>query len=115
MLWEGVLPALSKQLVLEKQSLYLFDGVDFGDDKPWRDYIQGLGRAKNSLIVDANNLHELKGRLAGMNARERSDFLIDTIIPLMDSIRTKCDAAELTIAADIWPYPIYRNLLSLSA
>ena len=115
MLWEGVLPALSKQLILEKQSLYLFDGVDFGDDKPWRDYIQGLGQAKSSLILDANNLHELKGRLAGMDVRERSDFLTGTIIPLMDSIRSKCDAAELTIAADIWPYPIYRNLLSLSA
>ena len=115
MLWEGVLPAISKQLVLEKRSLYAFDGIDFGDDKPWRDYINGLGRAKSALIVDANNLHELKGRLAGMNARERSDFLTGSIIPLMDSIRTKCDAAELTIAADIWPYPIYRNLLSLSA
>ena len=50
-----------------------------------------------------------------MNARERSDLLTGEIIPLMDSIRAKCDAAEITIAADIWPYPIYRNLLSLSA
>jgi len=36
-------------------------------------------------------------------------------VPLMDSIRAQSDAAELTIAADVWPYPIYRNLLSLSA
>ncbi|MBQ6775133.1 MAG: glutamine synthetase III [Synergistaceae bacterium] len=115
MLWEGVLPALSKQLILEKNSLSSLDGVDFGDCTPWRDYVGGLGRAKNALIKDAANLFELKGRLSGMNARERSDLLTGEIIPLMDSIRTKCDAAELTIAADIWPYPIYRNLLSLSA
>ena len=115
MLWEGVLPALSKQLILEKKSLSNFDGIDFGDCTPWRDYINGIGRAKNALIKDAANLYELKGRLAHMNARERSDLLIGEIIPLMDSIRAKCDAAELTIAADIWPYPIYRNLLSLSA
>ncbi|MBQ9574441.1 MAG: glutamine synthetase type III, partial [Synergistaceae bacterium] len=115
MLWEGVLPAISKQLTLERNSMLYFEDVDFGDMTPWRDYVGGLGRAKNALIHDANNLFELKGRLSGMNARERSDFLTGTIIPLMDEIRAKCDAAELTIAADIWPYPIYRNLLSLSA
>ena len=115
MLWEGVLPAFSKQLILEKKSLSGFDGIDFGDCTPWRDYINGLGRAKNALIKDAASLYELKGRLAHMNARERSDLLTGEIIPLMDSIRAKCDAAEITIAADIWPYPIYRNLLSLSA
>ena len=115
MLWEGVLPAISKQLTLERESMLYFENVDFGDMTPWRDYVGGLGRAKNALIRDANHLYELKGRLSDMNARERSDFLTGTIIPLMDEIRAKCDMAELTIAADIWPYPIYRNLLSLSA
>ena len=115
MLWEGVLPAITKQLTLERNSMLYWENVDFGDMNPWRDYVGGLGRAKNSLIKDANNLYELKGRLSGMNAHERSDFLVDEILPLMDSIRAKSDAAELTIAADIWPYPIYRNLLSLSA
>ncbi|MBQ7154657.1 MAG: glutamine synthetase III [Synergistaceae bacterium] len=115
MLWEGVLPALSKQLTLERNSMLYFDNVDFGDMTPWRDYVGGLGRAKNELIREANNLFELKGRLAGMNARERSDFLVNEIMPLMDSIRSKCDAAELVTSAEIWPYPIYRALLSLSA
>ena len=115
MLWEGVLPAFSKQLILEKNSLSNFDGIDFGDCTPWRDYVNGIGRAKNALIKDAQNLYELKGRLSSLNARQRSDLLTGEIIPLMDSIRAKCDAAEVTIAADIWPYPIYRNLLSLSA
>ncbi|MBR1603682.1 MAG: glutamine synthetase III [Synergistaceae bacterium] len=120
MLWEGVLPAISKQLILERKSLSSLDnleGVDLGYEefKPWRDYIGGLGRAKAALIKDANNLCELKNKLSDMQARERADFLINDIIPLMDAIRAKCDAAELIIAADIWPYPIYRNLLSLSA
>jgi glutamine synthetase type III len=39
---------------------------------------------------------------------------VKEIVPLMDSIRGTCDAAELLISAEIWPYPIYRNLLSLS-
>ncbi len=115
MLWEGVLPALSKQLILEKNSLSALDGMDFGESGVWRDYIGGLGRAKAALIADANRLHELKGKLSDMDAHERADFLTGTIIPHMNTIRARCDAAELTIAADIWPYPIYRNLLSLSA
>ena len=115
MLWEGVLPAISKQLTLERNSMLYFENVDFGDMQPWRDYVGGLGRAKNALIRDANHLFELKGRLSNMNARERSDFLTGEILPLMEEIRAKCDAAELIISADIWPYPIYRNLLSLSA
>ena len=77
--------------------------------------MKGLGCAKAALIKDANRLYELKGKLTGMPVRERADFLTGTIIPHMDTIRARCDAAELTIAADIWPYPIYRNLLSLSA
>ena len=115
MLWEGVLPALTKQLTFERNSMLYWENVDFGDMTPWRDYVGGLGRAKNSLIQDANNLYELKGRLSGMNAHERSDFLVGEILPLMESIRAKSDAAEVVISAEIWPYPIYRNLLSLSA
>ena len=115
MLWEGVLPAISKQLTLERNSMLYFDNADFGDMTPWRDYVNGLGSAKIALIRDANYLHELKGRLADMSARERSDLLVNEIVPLMESIRAKSDAAELVISADIWPYPIYRNLLSLSA
>ena len=115
MLYEGVLPAISRQLILEKDALSAFDGVDFGDNAPWRDYIGGLGQAKNALLLDARNLYELKGRLSALNARERSDLLTGEILPLMEAIRWKCDAAELICASDIWPYPIYRNLLSLSA
>ena len=115
MLYEGVLPAISRQLILEKDALRAFDGVDFGDNAPWRDYVGGLGQAKNALLLDAKRLYELKGRLSAMNARERSDLLTGEILPLMEAIRWKCDAAELICSGDIWPYPIYRNLLSLSA
>ncbi|MBQ7221416.1 MAG: glutamine synthetase III [Synergistaceae bacterium] len=115
MLWEGVLPALSKQLTLERNAMLYWENVDFGDMTPWKDYVSGLGRAKNALIRDANALSELKGRLSGMDVRLRADFLVNEILPLMESIRAKSDAAELVISADIWPYPIYRNLLSLSA
>lgn len=115
MLYEGVLPALSKQLTLERNSMLYFDNIDFGDMSPWRDYVTGLAGAKNALLHDAGELDSLRQKLSCMNARERSDSLVNDIVPLMERIRSKCDAAELVISADIWPYPIYRNLLSLSA
>ena len=114
MLWEGILPALSKQLILEKNSLSALDGLEFPEGESWREYILGLGRTRAALIEDAHRLNELRGRMAELPVRERADLLVGTAIPLMDSIRKRCDAAEVNMAADIWPYPISRNLLSLS-
>ena len=114
MLWEGILPALAKQLILEKNSLSALDGMEVPEGEPWREYILGLGRTRAALIEDTHRLNELRGRMAELPVRERADFLVGTAIPLMDSIRKRCDAAEVNIAADIWPYPISRNLLSLS-
>jgi glutamine synthetase len=114
MLWEGVLPAISKQLVLEKKSLSALDGLDFKEDEPWKKYIRDLGVFKVSLIADAQKLYALKEKVAALDARARADLLVEEAVPLMASIRRACDAAELLISADIWPYPLYRNLLSLS-
>ena len=114
MLWEGILPAISKQLVLEKNSLGALDGMDFPEGEPWRKYIRDLGCFKADLIADARRLAGLKDELSALAARERADLLVREAVPLMESIRRKCDAAELLTSAEIWPYPIYRNLLSLS-
>lgn len=114
MLWEGILPAISKQLILEKNSIGALDGVDFPEGEPWKRYIRDLGGFKAALIADARKLAELKDGLPALSARERADLLVGEAVPLMESIREKCDAAELLISAEIWPYPIYRNLLSLS-
>ncbi|GHS95803.1 glutamine synthetase [Synergistales bacterium] len=115
MLWEGILPAISKQLVLEKNSISALDGVDFPEGAPWKKYIKDLGVFKAELIADANKLAALKDKIGKLDARKKADALVKEAVPLMDAIRVKCDAAELVISADIWPYPIYRNLLSLSA
>ena len=114
MLWEGVLPALSKQLILEKNSLEALDGMAFPEADPWREYILDLGRTKAALIADARKLNAFRERMAELPVRERADFLIETVVPLMEAIRRRCDAAELNMATYIWPYPLSRNLLSLS-
>jgi glutamine synthetase len=114
MLWEGVLPAISKQLILEKTSLSALDGIDFPEGAPWKKYIRDMGVFKTSLILESQKIVALKTKLAKLNAREKATLLVKEGVPLMESIRGICDAAELLTAADIWPYPIYRNLLSLS-
>jgi glutamine synthetase len=114
MLWEGVLPAISKQLILEKKSLSALDGIDFPEGAPWKKYIRDMGCFKAALIVDAQKLWDLKEKLATLDARKRADLLVQDAVPLMASIRATCDAAELLTSSEFWPYPIYRNLLSLS-
>jgi glutamine synthetase len=114
MLWEGILPAISKQLVLEKKSLSALDGMDFPEGATWKKFIRDLGGFKAGLMADSQKLWALKEKLADLGSREKADLLVKEAVPLMDAIRGKCDAVELLISAEIWPYPIYRNLLSLS-
>ena len=114
MLWEAILPAISKQLILEKNSLCALDGMDFPEGEPWRKYIRDMGCCKARLIADAQKLDALKEKIGALSARQRADLLVEEALPLMLSIREQCDAAELLTSAEIWPYPIYRNLLSLS-
>jgi glutamine synthetase len=114
MLYEGVLPAISKQMVLEKESLSALDGEKFPEGAEWKAFIGKLGKAKVALLKDAEKLAATKARITDLPTRERAEAIVGEVVPLMDSVREKCDAVELLISADIWPYPIYRNLLSLS-
>lgn len=115
MLYEGVLPAISKQMILEKKSLDSLEGMDFKDSSAWKALIVRLGTLKTELLREADVLGETKERLDTLPARERAAVIVNEGVPLMRSIRKKCDAAEELISSEIWPYPAYRNLLSLSA
>jgi glutamine synthetase len=114
MLHEGVLPAISKQMILEKESLSALDGEKFPEGSEWKGFIKSLGKTKVELIKDAENLAAMKARIGELPARERAEAIVNEVVPLMRSVRKKCDEVEVLISADIWPYPIYRNLLSLS-
>jgi glutamine synthetase len=114
MLYEGVLPAISKQLILEKDSMSALGGEEFPECAEWKEFIKKLGKAKVDLLKDAEKLAKMKAKIADLPTRERAQAIVDKAVPLMDLVRKKCDEVELLISADIWPYPIYRNLLSLS-
>jgi glutamine synthetase len=114
MLYEGVLPAISKQIILEKDALSALDGEKFPEGAEWKDFIKTLAKAKVELLKDAAKITETKARISDLPARKRAEAIVNDVVPLMHSVRKKCDEVELLISADIWPYPIYRNLLSLS-
>jgi Uncharacterized protein related to glutamine synthetase len=114
MLYEGVLPAISQQMKLEKDSLSALDGVDFPEGAEWREFIRELGTIKVELLREAKGLAEAKKRIDALPIRERATAIVEDVVPMMERIRAKCDEVEGMMSADIWPYPIYRNLLSLS-
>ena len=114
MLYEGVLPAISRQMALEKDSLSAVSGLELPEEADLKAFIGRLAKAKAELLRGAESLAALRSRITDLPARERADAIVNEVVPLMQSTRDKCDAVELIISADIWPYPIYRNLLSLS-
>ncbi len=114
MLFEGILPGISRQMVLEKNSLSAMGDDEFPEGAPWRAFLRKFGVAKATLLKDAAVLAEVKSRMGELPVRERADLIVNEAVPLMEKIRATCDTVELLMASDIWPYPIYRNLLSLS-
>jgi glutamine synthetase len=115
MLYEGVLPAISKQMLLEKDSLSAVSGLGLPEEAGLKAFIARLAKVKAELLKDSEQLAALKSRITDLPPRERAEVIVNEVVPLMQSVREKCDSMELMIASDIWPYPIYRNLLSLSA
>ena len=42
---------------------------------------------------------------------ERAKACLGTLIPIMTTLRTACDEAELIVDRKQWPYPVYEDLL----
>ncbi|GHV27848.1 glutamine synthetase [Synergistales bacterium] len=116
-IYEGVLPAISKQMVLERQTIDSLTGLvdeKSEDIAALKETIVKLGSLKAALIKDLDALAKAKGKFDSLDARKRADAIVSKGVPLMRDIRKKCDEAEKLLSKDIRPYPIYRDLLSLS-
>jgi glutamine synthetase len=42
---------------------------------------------------------------------KQARYLRDHVIPLMQTVRELADQLEMTVAADLWPLPSYREML----
>ena len=115
MIWEGILPALSKQIILEKASCSSAEGCDLEGLDAWKRHIARLAQAKLNLMEKTKELVEMKERMAKLSLRKHADALVEEAVPLMTDIRKISDSVEIYISSDNMAYPNYRSLLSLSA
>lgn len=115
MVWEGILPAISRQIILEHDSYAVIEGMNLPGTSSWKELIAKLGAAKISLIEQTKELAALRERMNAMTLREHADEIVKSAVPLMKEIRRTADSIEIYLSAENMPYPNYRSLLSLSA
>lgn len=80
-------------------------------------------KAENSLIVKLSALNDetyvsvteleelLEKAEAGGDVLEVASYYRDKVIPCMEKLRKSADTMEENMAADLWPYPSYGDLL----
>ena len=113
MLYEGVLPAISKQLVREEEAIKgLPAELGVGLD-PWKKNIGKLASIKCSILEKTEELDCLMSDIKGKAPHDVAVILTDKVMTVMEEIRALSDTAEQLIASDLWPYPTYTELLRI--
>jgi glutamine synthetase len=115
MIWEGVLPSISKQLLLEKSSYDMLVGQKIENMEKWSAHITKLAEAKVFLIEKTQELVDLKEKLSEKDVHEHALGIVSEVVPLMEEIRKMADSIEIYLSADNQFYPNYRSLFSLSS
>lgn len=115
MIWEGVLPAISEQLKLEKDSFVAAELAGTEAMDSWRAHIAELASLKIRLLDKVKELQALKDGFEDSDLRTHAELIVTKAVPLMDEIRDYADRAETYMSEANIPYPRYRALLSLSA
>jgi glutamine synthetase len=113
MIWEGILPALSRQMILEGESLS-FVPDETAERTTLSAYVGRLASLKTGLMTMSDKLDALHINAGHGEMNGRAQLLTDEGLPLLDSVRALCNAAESLVARDIWPYPTYRDLFQIS-
>jgi len=110
MIREGVLPALSRQISLEGESLsHLPESFREG---PWGEMLLEFGKLKNKLLETILLLESLQQSLENLSLEEQANRLTHEALPLMEKTRQLSERAEALMAGDFWPYPRYRNMVT---
>ena len=115
MVWEGILPGISKQIIIEKASCSAVEGLNIPGLDTWNAHIAKLAAAKVKLMAKTQELTELREHMAQLEVRAHAEEIVNKGLPLMDKIRQTADSVEVYMSSDNMAYPNYRSLLSLSA
>lgn len=114
MLWEGILPAISRQILLEQGALSSLPEETVKESVFWKKSIANLASIKNGLIAASEKLDAMLAKIHEIEIDEQSRMITEEAIPLYVHIRSLSDRAETLVAKDIWPYPTYTRLLNIS-
>jgi len=114
MIWEGVLPAISRQMLLEKDSLAALEGLSLEGRDQWSTQIKTLGNLKCDLMETITRLADVRESVQNADTEEKARVYTEKALPVFEKARSLCDRSEQYIAHDLWPYPKYRELLQIS-
>jgi len=114
MVWEGVLPAISRQILLEKDSLAALEGISLEGRDPWSTQLKTLGNLKCDLVETITRLADIRESVQNADTEEKARVYTEKALPVFEETRSLCDISEQYIAHDLWPYPKYRELLQIS-
>ena len=95
MLETGVMPACAKDL-------QVYNGTNLGAKR---------AALYGELEAASDTLTHLYQNLPQTNAASQARYCVDVIKPQMEVVRELSDTAERLIAADLWPYPKYSEIL----
>ena len=73
--------------------------------------IKGYVTRLKALKRDTDLLSEKLDKVPSGDVVEGSDYIINEVVPLMESVRESADALEKKVAKDYWPYPDYADIL----
>ena len=65
----------------------------------------------NELTEKLDELAEQNQELGGETVMEKAEHMRDNIIPAMQAVRDAVDPLERLVPDDLWPMPIYRDML----
>ena len=83
-------------------------GLDAGVQRELLTRVTVLLRQANAALADLREKQALAARLTG---EEQAKAYYETVCPAMDVLRAPVDHLEKIVASDVWPMPVYGDLL----
>ncbi|RKJ77493.1 MULTISPECIES: glutamine synthetase III [unclassified Pyramidobacter] len=113
MMFEGVLPAISKQLACEAGALSALPVELRAHIAPWEKNLKRLAEIKCGILEKLEMLDAVAGSVKDGDAHAAAKTLAGDGASLMESIRADSDEAERLIAKELWPYPTYTDMFRI--
>lgn len=113
MMYEGVLPAISSQLVRESKAISGLPAGVLDKVGVWEKKLARLAEIKCGILEHLDKLDSLIASIKGMEPHAAGELLAEEGSELMAGVRKLSDEAEGLVARDFWPYPTYTEMFKI--